>query len=44
MTMSPPFDVLANAVTWRSIWSASRTLTGLTSTPIVGAMAWIAAN
>jgi hypothetical protein len=44
VTIKPPFDERANAVTARSISSASRTPTGHTSTPNDGAAAWITAN
>jgi myo-inositol-1(or 4)-monophosphatase len=45
VTIRPPFDPRANAVTSRSISPASRTSIGLNSTPNDGgAVAWIAAN
>ena len=43
-TIRPPFDPRANAATARSISGASRTLTGLNSTPNDGATDWIAPN
>ena len=42
--IKPPFDLRANSVTARSISSASRMPTGVTSTPNNDATAWIAPN
>src|SRR5262245_46170695 len=44
VTIRPPFEERAKAVTARSISPASRTFTGLTSTPSGGAADWIAPN
>ena len=44
VTIRPPFAERANAVTARSISPASRTSTGLNSTPNDGATAWMAPN
>ena len=44
VTIRPPFGERAKAATARSISPASRTLTGLTSTPSDGATAWMTAN
>jgi hypothetical protein len=44
VTISPLLEERANAVTARSISGASRTLTGLISTPIDAAADWMAAN
>ena len=44
VTIRPPLPERANAVTARSISGASRTSTGLNSTPKDGATAWMAAN
>ena len=44
VTIRPPFGARAKAAMARSISAASRTLTGLTSTPSDGAAAWIAPN
>src|SRR5262245_51787774 len=42
--IKPPFDDFAKTVTARSISAASRTLSGVNSTPNDGATDWIAAN
>ena len=44
VTIRPPFEPRAKAVMARSISAASRTSTGLNSTPSDGATAWMAAN
>src|SRR5215831_11678018 len=44
VTISPPFEDRAKAATARSISPASRTLTGVNSTPNAGAADWIAPN
>src|SRR5262245_46990620 len=44
VTIRPPFGERAKAAMARSIWGASRTLTGLTSIRSDGAAAWITAN
>src|SRR5215467_13282437 len=44
VTIRPPFGRRAKAAMSRSISFGSRTLIGVTSTPSVGATAWIAAN
>ena len=44
VTIRPPFEARAKAAMARSISPASRTLTGVTSTPSDGAAAWIAPN
>ena len=41
VTIRPPFEQRAKVATARSISSASRTSTGLTSTPTDGATAWM---
>src|SRR6185436_11863160 len=44
VTTKPPFGIPAKAATARSISGASRTSTGLNSTPSDGATAWMAPN
>ena len=44
VTIRPPFGERAKAATARSISSASRTLTGFTSTLSDGATAWMTPN
>src|SRR5262245_39725339 len=44
VTIRPPFGERAKAAMARSIWGASRMLTGLTSIRSDGAAAWIIAN